>query len=407
MFGKHQYGDPSRGIGTEYAAFIPALKQLGHEVVHFESWDRSRFPDFKALNLALIETVRREKPDVLLAVQHLEIWMETLDFLRATSDVALVNWTTDDSWKYEQFSRYIGRHYDAMTTTYRLVLPKYRRDGIPNVLLTQWAASTEHLREPLPANKCIYQVSFVGAAHGNRRERIAALREKGIEVTCFGHGWESGSVAADDIPEIMRQSVISLNFANSAWSWDGAFPRRLNQLKARVFEVTGAGGFLLTEGADDLERYFTPGREIVVFSDERDLIEKVRFYLAHPEERNRIARAGHDRVRRQHTYERRMKDVLEFAVQARASKRSAGGHPSNQEAEVAFEKALARHTRSRRLKVSRSLLVSIASLLWGRKRGVRAARRFLFEIGWRLAGERIYHSGGWPGRMFPDVTNHA
>jgi spore maturation protein CgeB len=408
VFGEHQYGEPSRGLGTEYAAFVPALKRLGHQVVHFESWDRNRFADFKELNLGLIQTVRREGPDVLLAVQsHVEIWMETLDLLRATSDVVLVNWTTDDLWKYERVSRYVGRHYDLMTTTCRLSVPKYRRDGIPNVLLTQWAARTEHLREPLPATECIYQVSFVGAAHGNRRERIAALCEKGIEVTCFGHGWESGPVAADDIPEIMRQSVISLNFANSAWSWDGAFPRRLNQIKARVFEVTGAGGFLLTGGADDLERYLTPGREIVVFSGDTDLAEKIRLYLTHSEERDRIAWAGYRRARRDHTYEKRMGDVLELALEIRASDQTSRTPASIREAEARFETALAGHVQSWSLKAFRSLLVSAASVVWGRRRGVRAARRIAFEAGWRFAGERIYRAGGWPGRMFPDVKNHA
>ena len=42
------------------------------------------------------------------------------------------------------------------------------------------------------------------------------------------------------IPEIMRQSVISLNFSNS---------RQGRQIKARTFEVPGAGGFLMTETA--------------------------------------------------------------------------------------------------------------------------------------------------------------
>ena len=36
-----------------------------------------------------------------------------------------------------------------------------------------------------------------------------------------------------------------------------------------------------------------------------DLIEKIRYYLAHPEERERIARAGYERTMREHTAEKR------------------------------------------------------------------------------------------------------
>ena len=46
VFGKHHYGRPALGIGIEYAAFTSALRRLGHEVVHFESWDRSLYCDY-------------------------------------------------------------------------------------------------------------------------------------------------------------------------------------------------------------------------------------------------------------------------------------------------------------------------------------------------------------------------
>ena len=57
VFGRHNYGDPSRGEGYEYSNFLPALRTLGHDVHHFESWDRSAQADFAALNTALLDRV--------------------------------------------------------------------------------------------------------------------------------------------------------------------------------------------------------------------------------------------------------------------------------------------------------------------------------------------------------------
>src|SRR6266550_6544965 len=106
-FSRYQYGRPDLGVGIEYAQLYRTLERMGHELVHFETRDRSKYRDFADLNVALLETVERERPDILFAVQvHYELWTETLDILRIRGDVANENWTNDDSWKYPQFSRF-------------------------------------------------------------------------------------------------------------------------------------------------------------------------------------------------------------------------------------------------------------------------------------------------------------
>lgn len=389
VFGKFQYGDQRRGVGTEYAAFIPSLRKLGHEVVHFESWDRSAFRNVAELNLALLDTVDRERPDILFAVQmQYEIFLETLYLIRARGGVATLCWTTDDSWKYREVSRFIGPAYHAVTTTYPDVLPRYRRDGISHVLLTQWAAFSGALKEPLPAEKCRYEVSFIGAAHGNRKRRVEGLRKSGIEVACFGHGWPAGSIPTEVISKIVRESVISLNFANS---------RGQNQIKARTFEIPGAGGFLLTEAAPGLECFYTSGREIVTFENEADLSSKIRHYLAHPEERNAIALSGFQRTCRDHTYEIRFKEVLDFAVRSREE----GPAPGKQTEKPDVSRILAAHRSTLPLRLLRRALLLPCAAIWKKERGARAARRFVFELSWRLMGRKTFTASGWPGRMFP------
>ncbi|MBW4665955.1 MAG: glycosyltransferase [Cyanomargarita calcarea GSE-NOS-MK-12-04C] len=390
VFGKYQYGDPTRGIGTEYAAFVPALERLGHQVIHFDSWEKTKFANYAELNQALLQIVEQERPDVMLTIQRdYEIWLETLQIIQSRGDVATISWTTDDSWKYREVSRFIGTAYHAMTTTYSDCVPKYHQDGIPNVLLTQWAANSEMLQQPLPASQCRYQVSFVGAAHGDRQQRIAELQSQGIEVICFGHGWANGSVAAEEIPRIVRESVISLNFANA---YKGS-----NQVKARTFEVPGAGGFLLTEYALGLECCYIFGEEIAVFYSAKDLAEKIKYFLAHPEKRDVIAQAGFMRTKSEHTYDLRMKELLDFAIKSRDEWLK----NNTKSTQIAFESALAKHRLNSPIKLFRTLLVSACTLVYGQKRGFRAARRLLFEVSWRLFGNKNFTASGLPGRLFP------
>lgn len=385
VFGQHQYGDPSRGLGTEYAAFIPALQLLGHEVRHFESWNRAAYRDFAELNQRLLDTVESYRPDLMLTVQMgYELWLETIELITARGDVATISWAADDSWKYREVSRFIGPAYHAMATTYDYVVPRYHADGIAHVLLTQWGVPDAWLTSPLPARECRYPVSFVGAAHGSRREWIDRLREAGIEVACFGHGWPTGPVAMEEIPRIMRESVISLNFANS---------KGMNQIKARTFEVPGSGGFLLSEHAPGIERFYQPDSEVAIFRGFDDLMSKIRYYLSHAEERDALADAGYQRTAREYSYTRRMQTVIEYAHAARAAGVA-------RRLSVPFAAALEAHRVTWWLDLLKRTLIAAGSMLFGPVRGPRAARRLAFEVSWHLAGRHTFTSAGWPGRMF-------
>lgn len=388
---KFQYGNPDQGIGTEYAAFIPALKNLGYEVIHFDSWHRSLYSNYAELNRKLLETVSREKPDVMLTIQRdYEIWIETLNLIKSKGDVATITWTTDDSWKYQEVSRFIGEAYHAITTTYPQIIPKYYQDNIHNVLLTQWAANSDSLEEPLLAASCQYQVSFVGAAHGNRKKTIAELQRHGIEVSCFGHGWPAGPVLAEEIPGIMRNSLISLNFSNS---YKGA-----NQIKARTFEVPGAGGFLITEYTPGIEKYYEISKEIVVFRNTLELANKIRYYLSNPEERDLIALNGFRRTIAEHTYEIRMKQVIEFAINCK--NQWVQTNPVGNMIE--FQPLEESHKMNVTLTTLKDLLVWLCVFVWGSQRGPRAARRIMFELSWRFFGSKTFTASGCVGRMFPE-----
>jgi spore maturation protein CgeB len=315
--------------------------------------------------------------------------LETLQIIKSRGDVATISWTTDDSWKYYEVSRFIGTAYHAMTTTYPDCVARYHQDGVPNVLLTQWAANSEMLQEPLPASLCRYKVSFVGAAHGDRKQRISELKSLGIEVNCFGHGWANGSVAVEEIPRIIQESVISLNFANA---YKGP-----NQVKARTFEVPGSGGFLLTEYALGLEHCYIFDEEIAVFFSVEDLAEKIKYFLEYPEKRDVIAQAGFTRTKLEHTYDLRMKKLLDFAISSRDDCLKNNAEIT----QTSFEPVLAKYSLNTPLRLFRTLLILICTLIYGQKRGFRAARRLLFEAGWRLSGKDNFTASGLPGRLFP------
>ena len=73
----------------------------------------------------------------------------------------------------------------------------------------------------------------------------------------------------------------------------------------RIFEATGSGSFLLTEHHDNLQEYFKPGVEIETFRDEKELIEKIYYYLDNPDKRSSIAASGQHRCLSEYSMEKR------------------------------------------------------------------------------------------------------
>jgi spore maturation protein CgeB len=77
-----------------------------------------------------------------------------------------------------------------------------------------------------------------------------------------------------------------------------------------VFDIAATGGFQLVDRRSLLEELFEEGKELVVYDDIEDLRNKIEYYRQHPGEREEIASAGHRRVMRDHTYARRMEQLL-------------------------------------------------------------------------------------------------
>ncbi len=392
VFGEHNYGRPERGDSYEYCHFVPALKKLGHEVVFFDTLQKERYRDFSDLNRRLLERVDAERPEIIFFVLlGYEVWTETLQLIAEGSSAALINWGTDDSWKYASFSRFLAPFFDLYTTTDRSAKARADRDGLDNFLLTQWAADSGRLQRPLPAAACRYDISFIGSCYGDREKWITALREQGYGVETFGHGWPAGPLASDEMASVVRSSVISLNLSSASVSGKGA-----RQIKARVFEVPGAGGLLLTQSAEHIEEYYLPDKEIVIFDTVEELLQQVNRLMSAPEERDRIAEAGYRRTEREHNYEDRLAPLL-AAAQARRRLRPAGTGRLDMSR---FERVARAHQAGVFLRLLAAIIRLPCLMIWGRQRGPRAARRLLFELCWRLSGGRVYSARGLPGRIF-------
>jgi tetratricopeptide (TPR) repeat protein len=77
----------------------------------------------------------------------------------------------------------------------------------------------------------------------------------------------------------------------------------------RLFESTGVGAFSLVEWKPlNLDEYFESGKEIETFRSKDELIDKINYYLAHPVEREEIARRGQEKCLRDYSMDVKAKE---------------------------------------------------------------------------------------------------
>lgn len=347
---KYDYGQPERGFCYEHFNFYESLVAMGHDVVYFDFPTLARQLGRRGMNRRLLDVVRLERPDLMFTVA----WGNDLDHatvrkISQETDTVTLNWFCDDHWKFNGFSRYWAPCFNAVVTTAQCTLGRYDRMGYRNVIKSQWACN--HLRYHKLGLPLQHDVTFVGMPHGIRRSAVATLRDAGIRVGVWGAGWPSGRLSQAQMIQVFNQSRIVLNFSEHSgvadprgrWGrlahrylerplnrlpggWraaavsrsvasklersSGGVPDAPAQIKGRVFEAAGCGGFVLTGDAENLGDYYQVGKEMVVFQNMDDLVDKIRYYLSHDSEREAIALAGHDRTRRHHTYEHRFREIF-------------------------------------------------------------------------------------------------
>ena len=152
-----------------------------------------------------------------------------------------------------------------------------------------------------------YDVSFVGAKYGWRPRFIRTLHKMGVDVECFGNGWDNGPLLDEDMIKLYSRSRINLGFAGVGHS------RRLMCLKGRDFEIPMAGGLYLTQDNPELSLVYDIGKEIMTYKDEKDCADKIKQLISNPDKADMIRKAGRNRALNNHSWEKRFERVFDIA----------------------------------------------------------------------------------------------
>ena len=294
---QYDYGESSRGESFEQANFLPSLQQWGRtgNFEHFDFVQIGQQHGIRKMSEMLYEKVQQFCPDALFAVwfdQAHDPQRETLKKIGLTTPCKTIGWFCDSHYRYDSFDKPWSGFLDFCVTTSEVAFKRYKHDGLgKKAIKSQWGASPAYSRLSLPLD---IEVSFVGQPHGDRRQIIDRLNKAGIKVQTYGIGWGQ-RLSHVEMVSVFNRSKINLNLSNGA---DASF----KQIKGRNFEVPACGGFLLTGMAENLGDYYRLGSEVETYNNVNEMIDKIRHYLDHEDDRKRIAEAGYQRTVRDHSY---------------------------------------------------------------------------------------------------------
>ncbi|MBX2810363.1 MAG: glycosyltransferase [Myxococcales bacterium] len=145
----------------------------------------------------------------------------------------------------------------------------------------------------------------------NSRQRATFIRAlQSLPLRVYGdEGWrimlpsapvEPGPTYGPQLAKVYQSSAVNLNITSLQ------MPSGLNQ---RIFDVPAAGGFLLTDGQEDLYDFFTE-TDVVTWSTLEEAQDKALFYLQRPNLRRKIIHKCQQTIISAHTYSHRVQELL-------------------------------------------------------------------------------------------------
>ncbi len=300
------------------------LNHLGHEVIPFDTTPfmsmtprlllsiAGKFnvgPVLQAINRALRDKVHNVKGISHIWIDKgLWVYPETLLHLKQHTGAIAIHYTPDSHF-YTQRSRHFFSCipiYDRLVTTKEWEIESYKNAGAKNVVLTYQGYDERFYPRTLEESEfALYDsdVCFIGHTQKHYADRLKSISSLGVKLRVWGDAW----------PQFMKKRSWAKSVVVGKGLWGQSYPKALSCAKiglgllgkhipetstTRTFEIPAMGTFLLAERTTIHQSLFDEGKEAEFFASDEEMLDKIRYYLAHDNERRKLALAGQIRCKR-------------------------------------------------------------------------------------------------------------
>ncbi|MGE5691134.1 MAG: glycosyltransferase [Pseudomonadota bacterium] len=208
--------------------------------------------------------------------------------------------------------------YDLVLSNSEGGIPRLLELGAPRADHLFWGADPELFR-PVPVDK-EHDVVFYGYGDKFRRDWMEAMVARPSEQlpdTDFvlvggdfrgelGRARELGWRPVNALVHLISACRINLNIGRRPHATVTA------SSTSRLFELASSGATIVSNPYAGIERWFEPGRELVVVNSAEEAVETYRELLADPAAAEELGRNARERVLDEHTYAQRARRLLDL-----------------------------------------------------------------------------------------------
>ena len=130
-----------------------------------------------------------------------------------------------------------------------------------------------------------------GLGREERQKALQYLLDNGIKLIVGGSEGRD-HFTTEDYADGYKRAKIAVSFSRA---------HGMNVVNARPFEAMICGAMLIEQESPELAKMFVKDVEYKEWINEVDLLEKVKYYLSHEEERAAIAKAGQERIEKDYS----------------------------------------------------------------------------------------------------------
>lgn len=301
------------------------LLTLGHEVSTIDPDELCEQFGIELYRRVLLQRIAADKPDIFICYPPYDLLREQERNTIHESGTVTVGFAYDDPIFLPSYTRHKGdfekiaaefhKTYDLYFTTSRDMVKQAKDRDIHFIQHIRWACVTppdpgEGVRD-LP-------LVVIGAPYPRRVNMVKHLKAAGVKPIIFGaEGWKqfldvadcyNGMLTRQGMFEMYKRARIALAPAD----WESNYTP---MVKLRSLEIASMAPLQIMEQCEDLYDYFEDGKEVVSYRahDWDQLTDLIRRYLNDEPQRAKIARAGYDRLVRDHVWKVRWSEIEEAA----------------------------------------------------------------------------------------------
>ncbi|HAY3540436.1 CgeB family protein [Elizabethkingia anophelis] len=309
-----------------------SLTYLGHEVFYidisdvinipfkYNYWGRKLFPKYdNFLFKKITDKILDFKPDLFIGTYRF-IHPNVIKTIKNELPSVVTVQINPDQLTTLEHQQIFASDYDFYFTKDRFMLDFMKNKMnlntyyLPEAFNPRVHKPVEKDRRELEKVIGIDVVAF-GTMYPYRAKLISEIIKRNIDVTLFGvadkrfprseisANFRNEYITGERKAEVLMGSKIVLNNFHFA---------EIESANVKFFEISGIGAFQICDYKPVLEEYTNIGIETITYKSLDEAFELIQYYLEKPDLRYEISNAQRKHFLKNHTYEIRLKQMLEI-----------------------------------------------------------------------------------------------